>query len=341
MKSKRINITTTIAAAIGLSAILGCQIRNANLQVHVERRTWELKNHQGTILETNNYLIHTTVKDNMFLELAPILAQSCHKRFTKQLKIPPKPGKMQVYVFSDRREWEAYTRAYTGSRAEAYLRIRSGGFVERDRSVLYYIGRYAMLTVMAHELFHQYLQHNQVGRVPAWLNEGLACFFEAHEWQNNQPVFTSRRNLFRLRPLYQAMLEGQLFSLEELISTHPGKVMDLSTEKVAAYYSQVWALIQFLRYGQDGKYAQAFDRLLADLGTAELETRTREYIMLMGQKDSEPVNFGRATLMAYVPQDIETLERQYRQYIRKLIADGKFRLDQKGSRKFNIPGFNL
>ncbi len=327
MKSKRINITTTIAAAIGLSAVFGCGIRDTNLQVHVQRRAWELNKRQGTILETDNYLIHTTVKDNMFLELAPILAESCQKRFTQQLQLRPRTGKMQVYVFSNRREWEAYTRAYTGSKAESYLRIRSGGFVERDRSVLYYIGRYAMLTVMAHELFHQYLQHNQAGPVPAWLNEGLACYFEAHEWQNNKPVFTSRRNLFRLKPLYQAMIEGQLFSLEELLSTHPGKVMDLSAEKVAAYYSQVWALIQFLRYGQDGKYAQAFDRLLADLGAAELETRTREYIMLVGPKDHGPVDFGRATLMAYVPQDIETLDRQYRQYIRKLIADGKFRLN--------------
>jgi len=310
----------TIPVLLALSAALlaGCEKRE-DLQVSVHSRPWQLRTTKGTILETEHYRIHTTISDSMFKGLAPVLAEHCHERFQQQLPLTGDANKMDVYIFSNRSQWEAFTKAFMGKKAASYLNIREGGYTAKDTAVLYYIGRYPTLTILAHELFHQYLQHNHAGRIPAWLNEGLACYYEAHQWRDHQPVFTPDKNLFRLKPLRKAVIGGELFSLDELLAQHVGKVMELSEDKVAAYYAQVWAMIQFLRHGQDGQYAPALQKLIADLGSDAIEMKARAYIITARGQNGRGLDFGEAVLSAYVTEDFDVFERQYNQFLQQYV----------------------
>ena len=52
-------------------------------------------------------------------------------------------------------------------------------------------------------------------------------------------------------------MRDEIFSLEELLRINAGHVVGGSTRKVSAYYGQVWALMLFLREGQEASMPRA------------------------------------------------------------------------------------
>jgi hypothetical protein len=297
-----------------MMTLIGCDKRQ-----HVDCQTsdWPLKNNKGWIVESEHYQIYTTVSDAIFQTASVDLAEGLFSRIKNTLTIEPK-DKMKVYVFKNTVQWIAMTQAKFGAQAESYLRIRNGGYSADDFAAFYYMGRYPTLTILAHELFHLYLSASAGGeQIPAWLNEGLATYFEAHEWDGMFPVFTPNKNLFRQNNLVEAISTKQLFPLKELLATHAGEVSKKPQQKVLAYYAQLWGMIQFLQQPKS-PYHEGFKKMLADLGTTTMTMKAKGFLTTV--KVDDKVSFGEAVFRSYISDDLEQFENELNEYLPALAG---------------------
>ncbi len=253
-----------VAAAILWS---GCSARSAS--VDVTSTPWAESDFTGRRWDTDHFVIHSTLADAEFEAAVPAFLESAYGRYEQTFAGPPPSiGKLTTYVFGSRVEWERFTRRRYPARADLYGRIRSGGFTEGTTAVLFFVNRSATLATLAHEGWHQYVSARFDFPLPAWLNEGLACYHEAVEWSGATPSFTPDRNSFRLYALREALQRGELIPLRELLETDAGEIIRHRHPGVSqTYYAQAWALVTFLRHGAGGRHAKSFDRLLADMAS--------------------------------------------------------------------------
>lgn len=233
-----------------------------------EGEPWNFQQAEGLVIQTPHYLIRTTVQDAMLLEKLPKFLEETYRQYEGFL--PPAEDAednqepFEIYLFARRAEWEAYTRENTGLRAEQYLKIRAGGYSHDGVCVTYLLERYHTFGVLAHEGFHQFSRRRLNHRIPAWMEEGLACNFEAHVWKAGRPYFTPDLDEFRIKDLKRALLNDWLFPLPELLATNAGEAVAMPPERTATFYAQAWALTRFLQEGENGKYRSAFRQMIQD-----------------------------------------------------------------------------
>ncbi len=245
--------------------------------------------------------------------------ETAYAQYTDILSPPPDrpPHRLTTYLLRARDEWDRFSRRFYPQRYNTYARISYGGYAEQDTAVLYYDSQRAYtLSVMAHEGWHQYLYSVAATPIPAWLNEGLACYCEAFEMQDETPVFTPRRNTFRLNHLREALAGNGLIPLREILATDAGRVLDQN--KARPYYAQVWALAVYLRHGERGKYAAGLERLLADLVAGELTRRAGG--ARLGTARPADVSPGEAVFIAYISDDLDEFERGFQAFAIDLAA---------------------
>ncbi len=302
-------LVTLLVAVIG-----GCQSLQGTIY---QSSPWPLKHHTGTILDTPHYRIYTTIKDKDFYSAAVDLAEGQYRRFCQDLKREPKE-KMTVYIFYDVNQWIAFTKSKFGDQADAYMRIRNGGYTADNLAAFYYLGRYPTLTIMAHELFHLYV-NMMAGKepVPAWVNEGMACYFEAHEWDVMKVVYTPRKNLFRQQNLAEAVGAKKLIPLKEILATHAGEVSKSSQMKVLTYYAQLWAMTQFMQ-DPTSPYHANFQKLLAELGTRDMMVKARGFAATLSGEEN--ISFGEAVFRKYITNDLDEFEEKFNAYLPRLIG---------------------
>lgn len=293
--------------------ISGCDKRSK--VVEFESKTWPLELHKGVILESAHYRIYTTTKDKFFHSAVMNLAEKQYDRISSRLSVKPEK-KMSVYIFANVNQWKAFTRSRFGSSLNKVFKIRNGGYTYGGIAAFAYMGRYPTLTVLAHELFHLYLSNASKEHVPTWVNEGLACLFEAHEWNGTMPRFSMRKNVFRQEYLRKAFSEGKLIPLEKLLTSRPLGVVDDSQTKLLVYYAQVWALMSFLEETKVKKWHEGFEKMLADIGRKEFTVKTRGYLVTMMNKKKS--SFAVAAFLRYITEDIEKFEIAYKKYMEKI-----------------------
>jgi len=316
MKS-RVWASKVFGLVLVLLLAAGCRkAERVDLDFACERADWPLKTTTGTRIETDHYRLMTTVNDPQFQEAAVKLAESQFQRFHAMIPLQPE-DKMTVYVFSNTRQWMAFTQAqFPPAVAKVYLKIRNGGYAAKDLAAFSYMGRFPTLTIMAHELFHLYLNQVRGSQpVPAWVNEGLACYFEAHEGDGFDPVVTPTKNLFRRQNLADAVAANRLFPLTHLLGTNAGEVCVENQGGMLTYYAQLWGLIQFLQDPKSG-YCGNFQSLLAELGTHEMTMRVNGYLATCPADAN--ISFGEGVFRVYITEDLECFETQLNVYLRKL-----------------------
>lgn len=144
-------------------------------------------------------------------------------------------------------------------------------------------------------IFHEYvhfLVNNTFGRskVPPWLNEGLAEYYEQFSIQRGRRAVLGAANNEALRILSS----NNLIPLDDLFSTDYDKLHGNEDHGVSIFYAQSWALMHYMMRGKQGQgneqVAEFLDLLAKDTGTAEafkqvfkieyavLETNLRTYI---------------------------------------------------------------
>jgi len=294
-------------------AISGCAPRSPS--VAVVKSAWSDDGSVGRRFVTDHFEIDSTLTDAEFEAALPAFVEAAYSRYEATLPTAGRPEhRLTMYVFGTRSEWERFTRRRFPARAAVYSRIRSGGFTEGDTSVSFFMNRSATLATLAHEGWHQYVGSRLAFAIPAWLNEGLACYHEAVEYAGRQPTFDPSHNTFRINSLREAVQTGKLLPLRRIVDTDAGEIISQEHSGVTqVYYAQAWALVTFLRHGGGGKYAKDFDRLLSDIADGTFPVR------LSAAKLTDPNqstgSTGTAAFEAYFRATPETLAEEYEPYL--------------------------
>jgi hypothetical protein len=226
---------------------------------------------------------------------------------------PQNTEPMKCYVFSKRKEWDAFTRENTGARANVYLQITRGGYTIGDWFVAYYIGQAATCSVTAHEGWHQYVSRHFKGHLPPFLEEGTATLFEDVRFVNDLPRWDLSINPNRVQKLRHTIERRKLWPLEKLITMHAGDIVNLPGDRIEAFYSQNWAFARFLWDGDGGAYRAAFQKLFDETaaGTVHDPNSTDP----AARANWSPQNV-KPLLEHYLKMDLATIDRHYQAYIR-------------------------
>jgi hypothetical protein len=270
----------------------------------------------GVKLTTEHYEIYTTMRDETLRAALPTFVEAAYENYAALVPPAKTPtGRMKVYLFVARDQWEAFTRRFTGPRAKVFLQVRNGGYSERGVSVIEYVRHEITFPLFAHEGFHQYLYHYVKPNIPAWLNEGLAVVCEGQRW-GSQSIerFDPWYNPTRRNQLAEALASDHLYPLPRLLRTDAGRIVGGSNRAVGTYYAQVWALMLFLREGANGRYAADFQRLLTSLGRDDLEQHARAAHIW---SDRAAPNFGEDLFRNFISEDLDAIEREYQTFMQQ------------------------
>jgi hypothetical protein len=287
--------------------------------VEFKSEAWKFKNAEGQKLTTAHYVIYTTCKSKTLVRTLPGFLESCFEAYAKLIPPDKEPDNpLPTYFFATRWQWERFTEEFTGPRAPVYKRIRSGGYSENGTTVSYYGSQRASLSILAHEGFHQYLEMTRGENIPAWANEGLACYFESFDLDTeNKPIFKPEKNYLRIPALREGIIGKSLIPLKEILSTHAGLAVQQNLNHVQNYYAQEWSIIVFMM--QDtmaNPYHKGFKTLLKELGKPDMDRKARAF--LAADTDGK-MSYGEAVFRAYITEDLDTFQHDYEEFLHQFL----------------------
>ncbi|MCH7592371.1 MAG: DUF1570 domain-containing protein, partial [Planctomycetes bacterium] len=288
--------------------------------VAVSVEEWSGEGLTGRKLTTEHFDIVSTVRDAEFEAALPAFLEAAYEQYEATL-----PGTVDVdtrlttYIFGSRSEWMRFTRRRFPARYKVYSRIRAGGFTEGDQSVSFYATRAAALATLAHEGWHQFVGARLTTPIPAWLNEGLACYHEAVDFAGSAPRFTPRHNTFRINSLRDALKLDRLLPLSEIIDTNAGEVITHGHSGVAqVYYAQVWALVTFLKHGADGRHAVGLQLMLDHIADGSFHVRSSAARLTEegGWKESA----AQSAFRTYFSHSVEEIAEPYHEHLMRIAG---------------------
>jgi len=285
---------------------------------------WYFGDDVGVQLQTNYYRIFTTVREGVMRRRLPLFLETAlHEYMTAFGPLPPPPAKLYSYVLATRPQWVQRTKELMGDKADRFTVIERGGFASRGRGVFWDIGLQGTFVIAAHEGWHQYLQQTFQHRIPVWLDEGLATYMESFRWDPaspDRPIFTGWSNVERFDYLRRAEAEGSLVSLQTLLSQTPQELIQQSDELALTYYAQVWALIHFLREGEDGKYNETLHRLLVDASSGQIARVVQLRLDVSSRQAASMLARGPAVFRLYFNPDLDQAAAEYDAFIDQIVA---------------------
>lgn len=314
-------VTTTLL----ITALAGCSQRNDSIaatNVEFAQKEWRYRGRPGLQLASDHYIIYTTITKPEMVAWLPQTMETAFAYYKQLIPSARQPTeRMPIYLFAARAEFEDFTeRTFGPERAALLNKVRGGGFMEQGITVMEYVNHDATFPIMTHEGFHQYLHHYADSRVPAWLNEGLATLCEGQRWGNaGLKSFDKWHNPIRRNRLAEALLRDDLFPLGQLLRINAGHVVGGSSRKIGTYYAQVWSLILFLQDGENARFAEAFQRMLAEFAEGNLEDDARAaHAMAPGNRR---YNFGREAFAAFIDEDLAMFEQAYIRFLRERLLN--------------------
>lgn len=299
---------------------MAAPIRPVDPAAVVSLQKLSIEGSSGTRIASPHYLIYSTIADDQVLHrITEVMEGALAQYRALAPDIPQTDRPMDCYLFESRNQWSAFTKAHTGEDAAIYLRVNRGGYTIGDWYVAYWIGDTATYSVAAHEGWHQYVARHLKGRLPPFLEEGMACLFEQIEWDGDLPRWDLTRNASRLTSLRSAVAGNHLYPLGQLVRMHAGQVVGKSNAQIEAFYAQSWAFARFLYDGQRGRHREAIRRMLADAAAGRLYDDSSRQLPDGPLWDSSTA---RPMLEHYLGQDLNEIEPSFRQYMDQLASNG-------------------
>jgi len=280
----------------------------------------------GLRLVTDHYSLFTTLLKPDCLRVLPGFMESAHRAYNASLPDPVEPRtRSLIYLFSNRPQWEAFTRDVTGSQAEVLLKIHEGAYCFNGCCIGYDIGRERTLAALGHEGWHQFTSRHFAFRLPSWLDEGMAMTFESFTCRDGTYEFSASGNAYRLGSLREAVGGGGLIPLDVLLATSPGEVMAVGrTQRLHAFYSQSYALIRFLQEAGDGEYLCRYRRLVADGLTGRWPLDSEAQTVAADRNMPKTLEWNRLVgpqlFRYYVTDDVDGIDSQYRAFCARLVG---------------------
>ncbi|NLE57492.1 MAG: hypothetical protein GX616_03975 [Planctomycetes bacterium] len=311
-----------LPAVLVLSLVWRCSHTAWRKPIEFSENEWvSPSGNAGTQIVTEHYDLRVTSQDALLRQYLPLFMETAFEGYSSTIRpIRPNADRMIVYLFGTREEWAAFTKATYPAHAHTYLHLQAGGYTDQPSAtaVTHDLGRDRCLSLLAHEGFHQYVARHLEGSLPAWLNEGLACQWEAFKLVEGRPVFTPKQNYLRRNSLRAALSGKDAFiPLSDLLGMHAGEAVVQTGQVVQSYYAQVWILILFLEQGANGKYARAFKQLLADAGTDRLDAAMSAY--RAATPTAAKLSNGEIIFRHYITDDLETCSAEYFQFARQVV----------------------
>jgi hypothetical protein len=237
------------------------------------------------------------------------------------------PEKLNVLIFRRRDDYELTLRAHFGVSAIGtggmfFTSSRGGGLAFWTEG----LPRRRIHHVLQHEGFHQFAHSRFGGDLPIWLNEGLAEFFGEAVIVDHQLVIGQSRPRV-ISAVKDAIETGQYIPFAQMLAMTSERWGQAVRDGGARLqYAQAWSMVQFLAYGDGGRYVEAFERYLRLLNNA---LPSRE-----------------AFIRAFGSEDIEGFERRWRSYAERarpsafitalerieFLAAGALQLSEQGVR---------
>jgi hypothetical protein len=280
---------------------------------------WAFGEEKAKLLESKHYHVYTTIKEDEVLDLLPQVmegALSMYQQIAPGVPLGDRP--MDCFIFRWRSEWDEYTQKYAGNDAKVYLQIRSGGYTIYDRYVAYYIGREGTFAVAAHEGWHQFAGRYFKGRMPPFLEEGLACMFETISWKDRLPRWNLSVNTQRAQTLRKAMDAKDTWPLEKLISMHAGDIVGESNDRIDAFYAQCWTFARFLYEGENGKYRPALQKWLEETAAGTVYDPTKSHARAIAPWNRRAV---KPMLEHYLGMELPEIDKAFQAYMKKVAYD--------------------
>ncbi len=281
---------------------------------------WSFGEQKARIIESSHYRIHTTITDEEVLSLLPRIMEGAitmYRQIAPQVPASPRP--LDCYIFRNRAEWDRWTQRYTGADARIFLQIRSGGYTVHDRYVAYYIGRESTFAVASHEGWHQFAGRHFKGRLPPFLEEGMACMFETVSWTEDRlPRWNLSVNTVRFNSLRKAAESNDLLPLEKLCAMHAGDIVGEANVKIDAFYAQCWAFARFLWEADNARYRPALQKWLAETADGTVYDPTRTHARALAPWSRRAV---KPMIEHYLGMDIQAVDGAYQEYMRRLVQE--------------------
>ena len=247
------------------SADMAAYLQNQRLPSLKSVQPWENGFGKGLVLTTEHYQIYTTLLEPLVLCELPALLESCYQNYQMQLPQPVNTSvKFPVYLFTSRRQWENFTKTFAGPQAAMLVKIKAGAYYLSGVCIAYDIGRQRTFSALGHECWHQFADRHFTYRLPSWLNEGIAMQFETATNEGGLFYFEPDKNSYRLGTLKKCLEEKKTVPLQSLVAMDPGMAIGNGDYSIAAFYSQCYALIQFLKQSGLPGGLENLKRLLAD-----------------------------------------------------------------------------
>jgi len=275
---------------------------------------------RATRIDLPHYTIYSTLEDRAVLNrLCDVLENAivAYRGVAGGVAISPRP--MVCYIFGSRAQWAAYTKAHAGEDAAIYLMVNRGGYTAGDQFVAYWIGDTGTFSVAAHEGWHQFAARNLKGRLPPFLEEGIACLFEQPEWVDELPHFDTTHNPPRLSALRAAADAGELDSLATLVRMHAGQVVGKRASRIESFYAESWAFARFLLEADNGRYRPALTEMIDDAARGELFADDSIESPTGGGPLWNPAS-SRPMLEHYLNRSLDKIEIAFAKYVRELVA---------------------
>jgi len=299
-----------LLAAI-LLPLAGCAAKPppANGPVRLSIEPWTGSNRIGQRIHTTHYTINTMVPDDEFNQRLANVMEGAWEQYRRMSGVTPPPGAraMDCYMFKTRTQWAQFTRKYAGDDADIYLKINRGGYTLADWFVAYYLGDQQTFSIAAHEGWHQYVARNFKGRLPPFLEEGIACMFESVSTVDSTPQWNWSSNPRRLSKLKQAVDRNGLWPLDQLMQMHAGLIVEERPERIEAFYAQNWAFARFLWEGENGRFRPALQRILQNVASGQ------------GRAGWQPEAV-RPMIENYLHAPLDEIERRYLQFVHQITA---------------------
>ena len=128
-----------------------------------------------------------------------------------------------------------------------------------------------------------------------------------------QPKFTPELNYQRWLVLKNAFKEDRLWKMQDLVTTHAGRVIAQPQARIDSYYAQLWSLTLFLE--RSPKYGPRLQSLLADAASGKLTQALQGTRVTQREIDNFTERWnqtaGPVYLQKYFNKDLGALEKEY------------------------------